>query len=128
AALRRPGAVQDDRRGTEVAFLFPGQGSQRADMASGLLAGEPVFREAFDRCASILKPLLDLDLSDDAKLRHTALAQPALFAVEYATARLLTSWGVAPSAMAGHSIGEYVAACLAGVFSLEDALKLVAVR
>jgi acyl transferase domain-containing protein len=127
-------------RGTEVAFLFPGQGAQHAGMAAGLHRHEPVFRRALDRCAETLRPLLDLDLRevifprDDSRsaaaerLRQTSLAQPALFAVEYSLAQLWISWGVHPVAMAGHSIGEYVAATLAGVMSLEDALLLVAQR
>jgi 3-oxoacyl-(acyl-carrier-protein) synthase/malonyl CoA-acyl carrier protein transacylase len=129
-----------DRRGAQVAFLFPGQGAQHAGMAAGLHREEKEFRRAFDPCAEILSPLLGLDLRDvvlaagdkreDAqrRLRETSLAQPALFAVEFALARLWISWGVVPSAMAGHSIGELVAACLAGVLPLEDALRLVAER
>jgi phthiocerol/phenolphthiocerol synthesis type-I polyketide synthase E len=125
------------RAGSEApaaVFLFPGQGAQYAGMARGLYAREPVFREALDRCAECLRPLLGLDLreaifSDDAdRLKQTVLTQPALFAVEYAVARQWMAWGVAPEAMLGHSVGEYVAACLAGVFSLEDALALVAER
>src|SRR5262249_43465823 len=101
---------------------------------------EPTFREHVQRCAEILKPHLGLDLrrlvypttkqaADAAEqLKQTALAQPALFVVEYALARLWMEWGVCPQAMIGHSIGEYVAACLAGVFSIEAALTLVARR
>jgi phthiocerol/phenolphthiocerol synthesis type-I polyketide synthase E len=115
-------------------FLFPGQGAQYAGMARGLYEREPVFRAELDRCAEILRPHLGLDLrtvifSEDAdRLKQTALTQPALFAVEYATAKQWMSWGVEPEAMVGHSVGEYVAACIAGVFSLEDALALVAER
>jgi len=124
----------------EVAFLFPGQGAQYVDMGRGLHATEPVFRETVDRCAEVLRPHLGLDLRDvlypknddieaaAEKLKQTALTQPALFVIEYALARLWMSWGVQPVAMIGHSIGEYVAATLAGVFTLEDALALVAVR
>ncbi|NMO19517.1 SDR family oxidoreductase [Pyxidicoccus fallax] len=123
-----------------VAFLFPGQGSQYVGMARGLYEAEPVFREHLDSCATGLLPHLGLDLrtvlypdaagAEEAarKLGQTALTQPALFAVEYALARLWMSWGVKPQAMLGHSIGEYVAACLAGVFTLPDALALVAKR
>ncbi|HEY5836728.1 SDR family NAD(P)-dependent oxidoreductase [Streptomyces sp.] len=125
-----------------VAFLFPGQGAQYPGMARGLHAREPVFAAEFDRCADLFAPHLGEDLrtlvlgpdeprtAQEAaeRLRQTRIAQPALFSVEYALARLWQSWGVQPRAMAGHSIGEYVAACLAGVFSLEDAVRLVAAR
>jgi acyl transferase domain-containing protein/acyl carrier protein len=106
-----------------VAFLFPGQGAQHARMAAGL--GWPVFNQELDRCAEIL----GWDLRREGEsLDQTALAQPALFAVEWSLARLWRDWGVEPEAMLGHSVGEFVAACLAGVFSLEDALSLVAAR
>jgi len=130
----------DDGDRRPVAFLFSGQGSQHPRMAAGLYADEPVFRRHLDACADHLEPRLGLDLrkvlfdapQDDADaaaaLERTELAQPALFAVEYALARLWMSWGVRPVAMLGHSVGEYVAACLAGVFSLESALDLVATR
>jgi phthiocerol/phenolphthiocerol synthesis type-I polyketide synthase E len=122
-----------------VAFLFPGQGTQYVGMARSLYRREPVFREEFDRCADLFAPHLGEDLrtlvypdvdADEASVRltRTEFAQPALFAVEYALAMLWASWGVRPDVMAGHSIGEYVAACLAGVFSLEDATRLVAAR
>ncbi|HEX5720804.1 MAG TPA: SDR family oxidoreductase, partial [Thermoanaerobaculia bacterium] len=106
-----------------VAFLFPGQGAQHDRMAAELYGRWPVFRQEMDRCASILK--MDLFAGD---VLQTEIAQPALFAVEYALARLWMDWGVQPEAMLGHSVGEFVAACLAGVFSLEDALALVAER
>jgi acyl transferase domain-containing protein/acyl carrier protein len=124
-----------------VAFLFPGQGSQHVDMGRALYESEPAFRAEVDRCAELLKRHLDgLDLRTvlypapaqaeecGKKLAQTALTQPALFVIEYATARLWMSWGVKPQAMLGHSIGEYVAACLAGVLSVEHALQLVAAR
>jgi amino acid adenylation domain-containing protein/non-ribosomal peptide synthase protein (TIGR01720 family) len=123
-----------------VAFLFPGQGAQYAGMGRGLYASEPVFREHLDRCARLLEPHLGLDLRQvlypapggeaeaAARLQATALTQPALFAVEYALARLWWGWGLVPEVMLGHSIGEYVAACLAEVFTLEEALALVAAR
>ncbi|HEX2078088.1 MAG TPA: amino acid adenylation domain-containing protein [Longimicrobium sp.] len=125
--------------GRPVAFLFPGQGAQHVRMAAGVYAGEPVFRAALDRCAEILRPVLGFDLldllypaGDDGaaaeRLGQTAVTQPALFAVEWALAQLWMSWGVRPDAMLGHSVGEFAAACLAGVFSLEDALRLVAAR
>jgi acyl transferase domain-containing protein/acyl carrier protein len=117
-----------------VVFLFSGQGSQHAEMGAGLYRVERVYREAFDACVEGLKPHLNLDLrevvfgGDAVALEQTAFAQPALFAMEYALGRLWMSWGVSPAAMIGHSIGEYAAACLAGVFSLDDALKIVAAR
>ncbi len=123
-----------------VAFLFPGQGTQHVHMGRDLYESEPVFRAEVDRCATLLTRHLGMDLrtvlypaADEAesctqKLAQTALTQPALFVIEYALAQLWMSWGVKPQAMIGHSIGEYVAACLAGVFSLEDALRLVAAR
>ncbi|HST59835.1 MAG TPA: acyltransferase domain-containing protein, partial [Longimicrobium sp.] len=127
-------AGQAGNEAPAAVFLFPGQGAQYAGMARGLYEREPVFREELDRCAELLRPQLGLDLRDaifsgDAdRLKQTALTQPALFAVEYAIAKQWMSWGIAPESMIGHSVGEYVAACLAGVFSLEDALALVAER
>ncbi|HEX2081288.1 MAG TPA: amino acid adenylation domain-containing protein, partial [Longimicrobium sp.] len=126
--------------GRPVAFLFPGQGAQYVRMAAGVYASEPVYRGALDRCAEILRPELGFDLRDvlfppagdeeaaAARLRQTAVTQPALFAVEYALAQQWMRWGVRPDAMLGHSVGELVAACIAGVFTLEDALRLVAAR
>lgn len=124
-----------------VAFLFPGQGAQHVDMARSLYEREHVFRDMVDRCCVRLASPLALDLREliypkevsgenEATLRlaQTAITQPALFVIEYAMAQLWMSWGLTPDAMLGHSIGEYVAACLAGVFSLEDALELVAAR
>ena len=118
---------------SDAVFLFPGQGSQHAGMTRGLYETEAAYREQVDRCCDILQPHLGLDLrsalfGDGENLDRTALAQPALFVTEYALAMLWKSWGVQPAAMVGHSIGEYVAACLAGVFGLEDALRLVATR
>ncbi|HSS78378.1 MAG TPA: amino acid adenylation domain-containing protein, partial [Thermoanaerobaculia bacterium] len=122
-----------------VAFLFPGQGAQYPGMGRGLYEAEPTFRADVDLCCRLLLPHLGLDLrqalfdegdADAAaeRLQNTQLAQAGLFVVSWATARLWMSWGVRPEAMLGHSIGEYVAACLAGVFSLEDALAVVAAR
>ncbi|RKH28703.1 acyltransferase domain-containing protein [Corallococcus sp. CA041A] len=123
-----------------VVFLFSGQGSQYVDMGRGLYEQEPAFRTEVDACAEKLKPHLGLDLRTvlyppadgrekaTEQLKQTSLTQPALFVIEYALAKLWASWGVTPQAMVGHSIGEYVAACLSGVFSLDDALALVATR
>jgi len=123
-----------------VAFMFPGQGAQRCEMGLSLYQDEALFRETLDDIAQKLMGELGLDLREllyplpektaeaSERLNQTQFTQPALFAVEYAMARLWMSWGIAPDAMIGHSIGEYVAACLAGIFSLDDALSLVATR
>ncbi|MCP4658786.1 MAG: amino acid adenylation domain-containing protein, partial [bacterium] len=133
-------AVSVEEGPSPVVFLFPGQGAQYAGMGRELYATEPVFRAEIDRCCELLEPHLGLDLrrllhpaeeereEADAKLQQTQLTQPALFVVEYALARLWMAWGVEPEAMLGHSIGEYVAAALAGVLPLPEALRLVAVR
>lgn len=123
-----------------IVFLFSGQGAQHPNMGRELYETEPIFRESVDRCAEVLLPHLGLDLRpvlfpaenqvEEAarQLSETWLTQPALFVIEFALAQLWISWGIRPQAMAGHSIGEYVAACIAGVFSLDDALGLVAAR
>jgi acyl transferase domain-containing protein len=123
-----------------VAFLFPGQGAQYVNMGLELYQVEPAFREQIDFCSEALKPRLGIDLRDvlypseaqaqdvTEELTQTYITQPALFVIEYAMTQLWRQWGVRPQAMIGHSIGEYVAACLAGVFSLEDGLELVALR
>ena len=123
-----------------VVFLFPGQGAQYVNMGRQLYETEPMFREQVDLCAEILTPHLKLDLRSllyplpevkeevQKQLTQTGIAQPALFVIEYALARLWMSWGIQPAAMAGHSLGEYVAAVLAGVMSLEDGLALLAAR
>jgi iturin family lipopeptide synthetase A len=127
-------------RNAPVAFLFPGQGAQAVQMGADLYRTEAVFRQEIDRCAELLQPRLRCDLRTvlypapggeaeaAARLNQTALTQPALFVFGYALARLWMSWGVQPAALLGHSVGEYVAACFAGVFSIEDALMLVAER
>ena len=143
-----------------IAFLFPGLGDHMPGMAAGLYRSEPGFRDRMDECASILKPLIGVDIRDplfspeavaaggsaaaangrlrlllarpqiapDGPLARTLVAQPAVFSVEYALTGLLSDWGIVPEALIGYSIGEYAAACAAGVFSLRDALKLVAAR
>ncbi len=123
-----------------TAFMFPGQGSQYVNMGRDLYQTESIFRERVDICAELLSPKLGLDLRQtlypsepqveeaSMRLHRTFVAQPALFIVEYALAELLMGWGIKPKAMIGHSVGEYVAACLAGVFSLEDGLGLIAAR
>jgi len=123
-----------------IVFMFPGQGAQHVNMGLNLYQTEPVFREQIDLCAELLQPLLGLDLRaalypptdklDEARaqLNQTVFTQPAIFATSYALTKLWMSWGVQPQAMIGHSIGEFVAACLAGVFSLKEALTLVAGR
>ncbi|WP_098748977.1 type I polyketide synthase [Paenibacillus sp. EZ-K15] len=136
--------IAEGQTGTQtrsVVFMFPGQGSQYVGMGRGLYLNEPEFREELDRCFELVQPYVELDLkavlyaageSDqdhrEEILMRTDIAQPMLFMIEYAFARLLIRWGIRPEAMLGHSIGEYVAACLAGVFTLEDALQLVALR
>ncbi|REE25491.1 amino acid adenylation domain-containing protein [Winogradskyella pacifica] len=124
---------------SEVAFLFPGQGSQYLQMGKALYDSETVFREAVDHCAELLKTELKLDIrkiiypddnSSEAELqlKDTKFTQPALFVVEYALSQLWMSWGIKPTLLCGHSIGEFVAAHLAGIFTLEDALHLITVR
>lgn len=145
----KSGRALRDAGAPRVAFMFPGQGAQAVNMARGLYAVESDFRLQVDRCSELLRPRLGLDLRDvlfpgsssrtgvsirmseteaENLLRETRVTQPALFVIEYALARMWIGWGVKPAAMIGHSLGEYVAACLAGVMSLEDALALVAER
>jgi len=125
---------------TPVVFMFSGQGSQYVNMGLELYQHEPTFREHVNRCAEFLAPLLGTDLrhvlyprpeQTDEATRHltqTSFAQPAIFLIEYAMTQLWIEWGIHPAKMIGHSVGEYVAACLAGVLSLEDALRLLAAR
>ncbi|WP_027126989.1 type I polyketide synthase [Gelidibacter mesophilus] len=124
---------------SNLAFLFPGQGAQYLQMGSSLYENEPVFREAIDQCAAILIKAFDYDIRNiiypeqntaeaEVRLKDTQYTQPALFMVEYALSQLWINWGVKPTLLCGHSIGEFVAAHLAGIFSLKDALELVAIR
>lgn len=134
------GAFGRSLENPSVVFLFPGQGTQRVHMASDLYRREETFRRAVDECADMLRPHLGLDIravlypneagKETARdlLLRTEIAQPALFVTEYALARMWMEWGVRPRAVAGHSLGEYAAACLAGIFSLGDTLALVAER
>ncbi len=116
-----------------IAFLFTGQGAQYHGMACRLYERVPAFREPLDRCAAILDPLLGQSLlallrEDGPVLDETRFTQPVLFAVEYAMAAMWRRFGIEPIAVMGHSVGEYVAACIAGVLNLEDALRLITTR
>jgi acyl transferase domain-containing protein/acyl carrier protein len=130
------GRAPIDRAGERPVFLFTGQGSQQACMGRELMRTEPRFREVVEQCASLFDPLLPAPLLDvmhgdgpqAALLHRTDFTQPALFTLQVALAALWRSWGIVPAAVAGHSIGEYAAACTAGVLALEDAVRLVAER
>lgn len=139
-----------EKESKPIVFMFSGQGSQYVDMGLELYKTEPVFRGEMDRCLDILKPLMENDIKgllypslnpqqhhlkcdtlfpvDTERINQTEIAQVILFVVEYALAKLLMALGIEPYAMIGHSIGEYTSACLSGVFSLEDALKIVVLR
>ncbi len=124
---------------SKTVFLFTGQGSQYVNMGRQLYETQPTFRNTLEQCHEMLRsyqeqPLLDVlyptpsDKRQATIINQTAYTQPAIFAIEYALAELWQSWGIQPAAVIGHSIGEYVAACVAGVFSLKDALRLIAIR
>ena len=133
-------AAEYDGLRRDVCFMFPGQGSQYVWMGKNLYDHSPVFRKAMDECCDALSPLLERDLRDvlypgDGNeesaaeiLKATRFTQPAIFAIGYSLAKLWQSWGLEPTCLIGHSIGEFVAACLAGVFSLEDGLRMIAER
>ena len=131
-----PGLQSGIAKPAKIAFLFTGQGSQYADMGRTLYETQPIFRQALLQCDDILSQYLThsiIDLiyskNETKDLLHlTAYTQPSLFSIEYALAMLWRSWGITPDIVLGHSVGEYVAACLAGVFSLEDGLKLISNR
>jgi polyketide synthase PksJ len=138
-AFPRSSALCAEEARGNVVFFFPGQGSQHINMGADLYKHVGRFQEEVDRCFALLRTLFHLDLQpilspegesidDPSLINQTVYTQPLLFIYEYALAQLLISWGIRPGAMIGHSLGEYVAACLAGVFSLEDALKLVVWR
>lgn len=119
-----------------VTFMFPGQGSQYVKMAMNLYNSQPIFRQEMDKCCDIVRPLLEEDLihilykleNGENLLNQTRMTQPALFIVEYALAKFFMNLGIKPNAMIGHSVGEYTAACLSGVMSLEHALELITIR
>lgn len=126
-----------EARGREIGMLFTGQGAQYLGMGQELYQTQPTFKRTLDQCAELLRPYLDRSLleilyapdqSQGHMLDQTAYTQPILFAIEYALYQLWRTWGVQPAVVMGHSVGEYVAACAAGVFSLEDGLKLIATR
>ncbi|WP_319436005.1 type I polyketide synthase [Mycobacterium sp. RTGN5] len=134
----RPGVIRGECTDPPTtAWFFPGQGSQYPGMARELFDSEPIFADTVRRCAQAVdpmlpRPLLDVLFSSDREavetLRHTSFAQPAIFAVEMGLARLWQSWGIEPDVVLGHSVGQYAAACVAGVFSLEDGARLIAER
>ncbi len=129
------------RENPPVTFLFPGQGAQHVNMGRVFYDTEPGFRRRVDQCSDLLRPYLGLELTTilypangsspeeaNRQLKNTVLAQPAIFTVSYALGSLLMDWGIRPAAMIGHSVGEFVAATLSGVFDLEPALRLLATR
>ncbi|MBD1363281.1 amino acid adenylation domain-containing protein [Mucilaginibacter sp. ZT4R22] len=138
-AISKADSKKISAKATEVAFMFPGQGAQFVNMGRNIYDQEPVFRAAVDECVTMLKgtaqedilSVIFSDADDEAAtetLKNTLYTQPALFIISYAMAKLWMSWGITPAVLTGHSIGEFVAAHLAGIFSLPDAVKLIATR
>ena len=128
---------EEDNR--PIAFMFPGLGSQYVNMGKDLYEHEPMFRREMDRCFEILKPLTYYDIKEilypsgrsdrsDILINQTEIAPLVIFIFEYALTRLIMEWGIKPNVMIGYSLGEYTSACISGVFSLEDALKIMAIR
>ncbi|WP_424097234.1 SDR family NAD(P)-dependent oxidoreductase [Moorena producens] len=133
------GIIPNSNSSPKIAFLFTGQGSQYVNMGRQLYDTEPIFRQTLDQCHQILQSYLEKPLKEviypqqpqdikTSEINQTAYTQPALFAIEYALFKLWQSWGINPDVVMGHSVGEYVAATVAGVFSLEEGLKLIATR
>ncbi|HLP58696.1 MAG TPA: amino acid adenylation domain-containing protein, partial [Candidatus Deferrimicrobium sp.] len=125
-----------------IVFMFPGQGAQYVNMAKDLYENEPIFRREMDQCFEILTPMMGYDIKkilypldkgeendkEKKEIDQTEVSQPVIFIIEYALAKMLMAWGINPGAMIGHSLGEYTAACLSGVFSLPDALQIICLR
>ena len=133
--LEKPSFEHSSKQPKNLAFLFTGQGSQYVDMGKELYLKHPLYRAIFDHCATILKDhleddLVDIIFGDDAKIlvAKTSNTQPALFVLEYVLAQVMMAYGIQPDYVLGHSVGEYVAATLAGCMSLEDGLKLICAR
>lgn len=140
AGANQPASRTGSQKEKHIVFMFPGQGSQHVNMGLELYRSEPTFQQEIDHCAETLGHLFGMDIREviypqsgdqkiaAEKLQQTAIAQPAIFAIEYALAKLWMEWGIVPHKMIGHSVGEFAAACISGVLNLEDALVLVAAR
>lgn len=134
AGRATPGAITGvaGRRAPKLALLFTGQGAQYIGMGKKLYEAHPIFKATLDRCAKLFESHLEHHLLEvmwtSETLHQTEYTQPALFAIEYSLAKLFEEWGIVPDLLLGHSIGEYAAACVAGVFTLEDAVRMVAAR